>query len=53
MEIDRATVISSVQPTMRMQRNIITTLNGELDKIMMELKVREKELGTGHQVMKI
>lgn len=39
MEIDRANVLSSVQPTLRMQKNIINTLNGELEKIMMELKV--------------
>ncbi|XP_026740746.1 LOW QUALITY PROTEIN: coiled-coil domain-containing protein 63-like [Trichoplusia ni] len=38
MEIDRANVLSSVQPTLRMQKNIINTLNGELEKIMMELK---------------
>ncbi|KAG6457864.1 coiled-coil domain-containing protein 63 [Manduca sexta] len=38
MEIDRATVMSSVQPTLRMQKNIIDTLNGELEKIMLELK---------------
>ncbi|KAI5632219.1 coiled-coil domain-containing protein 63 [Phthorimaea operculella] len=39
MEIDRANVTSSVQPTLRVQRNIIRTLNAELDKIMMELKL--------------
>ncbi|XP_004922782.1 coiled-coil domain-containing protein 63-like [Bombyx mandarina] len=39
MEIDRATVMSSVQPTLRMQKNIISTLNTELDKVMMELKL--------------
>ncbi|KAJ8711490.1 hypothetical protein PYW07_008732 [Mythimna separata] len=38
MEIDRATVLSSVQPTLRMQKNIINTLNQDLEKIMMELK---------------
>ncbi|CAG4968111.1 unnamed protein product [Parnassius apollo] len=39
MEIDRATVMSSVQPTLRMQRNIIRSLSDELDKIMLELKL--------------
>ncbi|XP_063833363.1 uncharacterized protein LOC135082496 [Ostrinia nubilalis] len=39
MEIDRATVMSSVQPTLRVQRNIIKTLNADLEKIMMELKL--------------
>ncbi|XP_013188299.2 outer dynein arm-docking complex subunit 1 [Amyelois transitella] len=39
MEIDRATVMSSVQPTLRVQRNIIRSLNNELDKIMIELKL--------------
>ncbi|RVE45535.1 hypothetical protein evm_009800 [Chilo suppressalis] len=39
MEIDRATVISSVQPTLRVQRNIIKSLQDELDKIMLELKL--------------
>ncbi|XP_053617501.1 coiled-coil domain-containing protein 63-like [Plodia interpunctella] len=39
MEIDRATVTSSVQPTLRVQRNIIRSLNTELEKIMMELKL--------------
>lgn len=39
MEIDRATVMSSVQPTLRVQRNMIRTLNAELDKIMLELRV--------------
>ncbi|CAK1590590.1 unnamed protein product [Parnassius mnemosyne] len=39
MEIDRATVMSSVQPTLRMQRNIIRSLSAELDKIMLELKL--------------
>ncbi|XP_068623840.1 coiled-coil domain-containing protein 63-like [Battus philenor] len=39
MEIDRATVTSSAQPTLRMQRNIIRTLSAELEKIMMELKL--------------
>ncbi|KOB76376.1 putative nuclear lamin L1 alpha [Operophtera brumata] len=39
MEIDRASVMSSVQPTLRTQRNIINTLNADLDKIMMELKL--------------
>ncbi|KAF9417441.1 hypothetical protein HW555_005444 [Spodoptera exigua] len=38
MEIDRATVLSSVQPTLRMQKNIINTLNADLEKIMLELK---------------
>ncbi|XP_052752015.1 outer dynein arm-docking complex subunit 1-like [Galleria mellonella] len=39
MEIDRAMVTSSVQPTLRVQRNIIKSLNSELEKIMMELKL--------------
>ncbi|KAL0818069.1 hypothetical protein ABMA28_008605 [Loxostege sticticalis] len=39
MEIDRATVMSSVQPTLRVQRNIIKTLNADLEKIMIELKL--------------
>lgn len=39
MEIDRATVMSSVQPTLRVQRNMIRTLNAELEKIMLELRV--------------
>ncbi|KAJ0172901.1 hypothetical protein K1T71_011077 [Dendrolimus kikuchii] len=38
MEIDRAMVMTSVQPTLRMQKNIINTLNAELEKIMLELK---------------
>ncbi|XP_047033047.1 coiled-coil domain-containing protein 63-like [Helicoverpa zea] len=38
MEIDRANVLSSVQPTLRMQKTIINTLNADLEKIMMELK---------------
>lgn len=39
MEIDRVTVMSSVQPTLRVQRNMIRTLNTELEKIMLELRV--------------
>ncbi|KAI8442475.1 hypothetical protein MSG28_005971 [Choristoneura fumiferana] len=39
MEIDRVTVMSSVQPTLRVQRNIIRTLNADLEKIMLELKL--------------
>ncbi|XP_059053932.1 coiled-coil domain-containing protein 63-like [Achroia grisella] len=39
MEIDRAMVTSSVQPTLRVQRNMIKSLNTELEKIMMELKL--------------
>ncbi|KAL4708906.1 hypothetical protein ACJJTC_010951 [Scirpophaga incertulas] len=39
MEIDRATVTSSAQPTLRMQRNVIRSLNDDLEKIMMELKL--------------
>ncbi|XP_072934764.1 coiled-coil domain-containing protein 63-like [Epargyreus clarus] len=39
MEIDRATVMSSVQPTLRVQRNIIRTLTAELERIMVELKL--------------
>ncbi|XP_026489050.2 coiled-coil domain-containing protein 63-like [Vanessa tameamea] len=39
MEIDRANVTSSVQPTLRVQRNIIRTLTTELDNIMMELRL--------------
>ncbi|CAB3219928.1 unnamed protein product [Arctia plantaginis] len=38
MEIDRATVMTSVQPTLRMQKNIINSLNSDLEKIMLELK---------------
>ncbi|XP_075984114.1 coiled-coil domain-containing protein 63-like [Anticarsia gemmatalis] len=38
MEIDRSTVMTSVQPTLRMQKNIINTLNADLEKIMLELK---------------
>ncbi|XP_049879655.1 coiled-coil domain-containing protein 63-like [Pectinophora gossypiella] len=39
MEIDRSTVTSSVQPTLRVQRNMIRSLNAELEKIMLELKL--------------
>ncbi|XP_026314617.1 coiled-coil domain-containing protein 63 [Hyposmocoma kahamanoa] len=39
MEIDRANVISSAQPTLRVQRNMIRTLNAELEKIMLELRL--------------
>ncbi|CAH0714012.1 unnamed protein product, partial [Brenthis ino] len=39
MEIDRANVTSSVQPTLRVQRNIIRTLTTELDNIMTELRL--------------
>ncbi|CAH2051713.1 unnamed protein product, partial [Iphiclides podalirius] len=39
MEVDRATVTNSVQPTLRMQRNIIRTLSAELEKVMLELKL--------------
>ncbi|KAM3959522.1 coiled-coil domain-containing protein 63 [Aphomia sociella] len=39
MEIDRGMVMSSVQPTLRVQRNIIKSLNSELETIMMELKL--------------
>ncbi|CAH2094121.1 unnamed protein product [Euphydryas editha] len=39
MEIDRANVTSSVQPTLRVQRNIIRSLTTELDNIMTELRL--------------
>ncbi|XP_045454326.1 coiled-coil domain-containing protein 63-like [Melitaea cinxia] len=39
MEIDRANVTSSVQPTLRVQRNIISSLTTELDNIMTELRL--------------
>ncbi|XP_041972215.1 coiled-coil domain-containing protein 63-like [Aricia agestis] len=39
MEIDRANVTSSAQPTLRVQRNIIRTLTSELDNIMTELRL--------------
>ncbi|XP_063389032.1 coiled-coil domain-containing protein 63-like [Cydia fagiglandana] len=39
MEIDRMSVMTSVQPILRVQRNMIRTLNNDLDKIMLELKL--------------
>ncbi|XP_045503515.1 coiled-coil domain-containing protein 63-like [Colias croceus] len=39
MEVDRANVMSSVKPTLRVQRNIIQSLTADLDKIMMQLKL--------------
>ncbi|XP_061382539.1 coiled-coil domain-containing protein 63-like [Danaus plexippus] len=39
MELDRATVTSSVQPTLRVQRNMIRTLTLELDNIITELRL--------------
>ncbi|XP_052739084.1 coiled-coil domain-containing protein 63-like [Bicyclus anynana] len=39
MEIDRANVTSCVQPTLRVQTNIIRSLSAELDNIMTELRL--------------
>ncbi|CAH2266291.1 jg17834 [Pararge aegeria aegeria] len=39
MEIDRSNVTSSVQPTLRVQANIIRSLSTELDNIMTELRL--------------
>ncbi|CAK1542813.1 unnamed protein product [Leptosia nina] len=48
MEVDRATVMSSVRPTLRVQRNLIGTLSSQLDNIMTQLRLTKSAANMVH-----